>query len=66
MSYIQGVVFIHYEIKQTLHISKLCYAWDSDVISQTPKHIWDMFDFNMTSNLCGYLALFVPKTPSVA
>ena len=24
-----------------------------------------MFDFNMTSNPHGYLALFVPKTPSV-
>jgi len=35
------------------------------VISQTPKNIWNMFDFNMISNLHGYLALFVPKTPSV-
>ena len=25
-----------------------------------------MFDFNMTSNLCGYLALLVPQTPLVA
>ena len=57
---------MYYEMKQTLHISKSCYACGSDVISQTPKHIWNMFDFNMTSNLCGYLALFVPKTPSVA
>ena len=31
-------------------------------IIQTPKHVWDMFDSNITSNLCGYLALFVPKT----
>jgi len=35
------------------------------VISQTPKHVWDMFNFNMTSNLRGYLVLFVSKTPSV-
>ena len=35
------------------------------VISQTPKHVWDMFDFNMTSNPHVYLALFVPKTLSV-
>ena len=32
------------------------------VIFQTPKHVQDMFDFNITSNLYGYLALFVPKT----
>jgi len=24
--------------------------------------LWNMFDFNMTSNPHGYLALFVPKT----
>jgi len=35
------------------------------VISQTPKHVRDMFNFNMTSNPCGYLVLFVSKTPSV-
>jgi len=35
------------------------------VISQTPKHVQDIFDFNMTSNPHGYLALFVPKTLSV-
>ena len=34
------------------------------VISQTLKHVWDIFDFNTTSNLCSYLTLFVPKTPS--
>jgi len=34
------------------------------VISQTLKHVWDMFDFKMISNHCGYLALFVPKTLS--
>jgi len=66
MSYIQGVVFMHYKMKQTLYISKSCYAWGSDVIFQTPKHVSDMFDFNMILNICGYLALFVPKTPSVA
>ena len=32
------------------------------VIFQTLKHVWDMFDFNMTSNPHSYLALFVPKT----
>ena len=63
MRYIQGVVFMYYEMKQTLYISKSYYAWGSDVISQTSKHIWD---FNMTLNLCSYLALFVPKTLSVA
>ena len=36
-----------------------------NVISQTLKHVWDMFDFNITSNPCGYLALFVSKTPLV-
>jgi len=66
MRYIQGVVFMHYKMKQTLCISKSCYAWGSNVISQTLKHVWDIFDFNMISNLCGYLALFVPKTLSVA
>jgi len=35
------------------------------VISQTLKHVWDMFDFNITSNPHSYLALFVPKTLSV-
>jgi len=35
------------------------------VISQTPKHVQDMFNFNMTSNPRGYLVLFVSKTPSV-
>ena len=32
------------------------------VIFQTPKYAQDMFDFNTTSNLYGYLVLFVPKT----
>ena len=32
------------------------------IISQTLKHIWDMFDFNTTSNPHSYLALFVLKT----
>jgi len=35
------------------------------VIFQTPKHVRDMFNFNTTSNPCGYLVLFVSKTPSV-
>ena len=35
------------------------------VISQTLKHVRNMFDFNMTSNSHGYMALFVPKTLSV-
>ena len=35
------------------------------VISQTLKHVQDMFNFNMTSNPCGYLVLFVSKTPLV-
>ena len=35
------------------------------VIPQTLKHVQNMFDFNTTSNLHGYLALFVPKTPLV-
>jgi len=35
------------------------------VISQTPKHVRDMFNFNTTSNPRGYLVLFVSKTPSV-
>jgi len=35
------------------------------IISQTPKHVQDIFNFNTTSNPHGYLALFVPKTPSV-
>ena len=32
------------------------------VISQILKHVWDMSDFNMTSNSHSYFALFVPKT----
>ena len=36
--------------------------WEKSVIFQTLKHVWDMFDFNMTSNLCSYLALSVSKT----
>jgi len=40
--------------------------WESCcVISQTPKHVWDMFNFNTTSNPRRYLVLFVSKTPSV-
>ena len=35
----------------------------ASVISQTLKHVQDMFDFNMISNSYGYLALFVSKTP---
>ena len=35
------------------------------VISQTPKHVWNMFDFNTISNSYGYLALLVPETLSV-
>ena len=35
------------------------------VISQTPKHVRDMFNFNTTSNPRGYLVLFVSKTPLV-
>ena len=34
-------------------------------VSYNTKHVWNMFDFNMTSNPCSYLALFVPKTLSV-
>ena len=32
------------------------------IIFQTLKHVWDMSDFNITSNLHSYLALFVFKT----
>ena len=32
------------------------------VIFQTPKHVQDMSDFNMTSNPHGYLALFELKS----
>ena len=35
------------------------------IISQTPKHVLDMFDFNTTSNPHSYLVLFVSKTPLV-
>ena len=35
------------------------------VIFQTPKHVQDMFDFNMTSNPHGYLVLYVSKAPLV-
>jgi len=35
------------------------------IISQTLKHVQDMFDFNTTSKLHSYLVLFVSKTPSV-
>ena len=36
-----------------------------NVISQTLKHVWNMFNFNTTSNPCGYLVSFVSKTPLV-
>ena len=35
------------------------------IISQTPKHVQNMFDFNMILNLHSYLVLFMPKTLSV-
>ena len=38
---------------------------EGDVISQTPKHVRDMFNFNTTSNPHGCLVLFVSKTLSV-
>ena len=36
--------------------------YELSVISQTLKHVRNMFDFNMISNPHSYLALFVPKT----
>ena len=42
-----------------------CWTPEINVISQTPKHVRDMFNFNTTSNPRGYLVLFVSKTPSV-
>jgi len=41
---------------------KNIFAKIKTVIFQTPKHVWNMFDFNTTLNPCGYLVLFVPKT----
>jgi len=55
----------------SLTLMTMCLPWGQHmltmpyIISQTLKHVWNMFDFNMTSNSRGYLALFVPKTPSV-
>ena len=46
-------------------ILALAYMLHYLVIFQTPKHVQDTFDFNTTSNPCGYLILFVSKTPSV-
>ena len=46
-------------------VSSLTQTICNYVISQTPKHVRDMFNFNTTSNLCRYLVLFVSKTPSV-
>ena len=37
----------------------------TQVISQTLKHVQNIFNFNTSLNPHGYLALFVPKTPSV-
>ena len=45
------------------HDSSTTICWI--VISQTLKHVQDMFNFNMISNPRGYLVLFVSKTPSV-
>ena len=39
--------------------------WWSHIIFQTPKYVQDMLNFNTTSNLHGYLVLFVSKTSSV-
>ena len=53
---------LSWEMKRPLstkEIMEIC------VISQTSKHVWDIFNFNMTSNPHSYLALFMPKTPLV-
>ena len=51
-----------------LYSNSFYFTWDmlaEIVIFQTPKHVWNMFDFNTTSNLHSHLVLFVPKTPLV-
>ena len=51
-----------------MHLKAISIGRDTSisiVISQTPKHVRDMFNFNTTSNPHGYLVLFVSKTPSV-
>ena len=51
---------IYYSLIVSIHESSSII-----VISQTLKHVWDMFNFNTTSNPHGYLVLFVSKTLSV-
>ena len=46
------------------HNFQMTGVW-KDIISQTLKHVQDMFNFNTTSNPHGYLVLFMSKTPSV-
>ena len=50
-----------------INIFPSCFSfyWLDSVISQTLKHVRDMFNFNMTSNPHRYLVLFVSKTPLV-
>jgi len=47
------------------HILSILFPKSLFVISQTLKHVWNMFDFNTTSNPYSYLALFGPETSLV-
>ena len=49
----------------TVKACSVCSSNSTTVISQTPKHVRDMFNFNTTSNPCGYLVSFMSKTLSV-
>ena len=51
-----------YRIIYLIYYIQIVYT---SVISQTPKYVWNMFDFNKTSDSHSYLVLFVPKTLSV-
>jgi len=54
-------------LSKIINIAIICFDisfWPS-IISQTLKHVQDMFNFNITLNPCGYWVLFVSKTPPV-
>ena len=67
------IIILSIYVQLTLTLAKVCphsrlitlVLYTGTVISQTPKHVQDMFNFNMTSNPRGYLVLFVSKTPLV-
>jgi len=59
---LSSIIYIRVLLQLPPYIYHMTSAWTISIIFQTPKNVQNMFDFNMTSNPHGYLALFVPKT----